>query len=138
MFIDASAIVAILNNEVDSIELLEVIMLEKKKRYVSPLVRFEATAAIARSRSGKRKPTPELFEMAGKIVSDFCDRIEARDITITHSVGEKAQEAAAKYGKFVGHPADLNFGDCFAYGCAKSYGAKLVYKGNDFSQTDLS
>jgi ribonuclease VapC len=35
------------------------------------------------------------------------------------------------------HPADLNFGDCFAYACARAYRAPLLYKGNDFAQTDL-
>jgi len=42
------------------------------------------------------------------------------------------------YGKLVGHPADLNMGDCFAYACAKVYGAQLLYKGRDFSETDLA
>ncbi len=38
----------------------------------------------------------------------------------------------------VGHKADLNFGDCFAYACAKAHRLSLLYKGNDFSQTDLA
>ena len=35
------------------------------------------------------------------------------------------------------HPARLNFGDCFAYGVAKAAGEPLLFKGNDFSQTDI-
>jgi len=49
-----------------------------------------------------------------------------------------AQEAAWTYGKTVGHPAQLNFGDCYAYACAKAYRVGLLYKGNDFSETDLA
>lgn len=40
-------------------------------------------------------------------------------------------------GKRAGHKAKLNFGDCFAYAAAKAYRLPLVYKGDDFAQTDL-
>ncbi len=49
-----------------------------------------------------------------------------------------ALDAATAYGKTVGYPADLNFGDCFAYACAKTEGLRLLYKGQDFAQTDLA
>lgn len=48
-----------------------------------------------------------------------------------------AVDAAARYGKRSSHPAQLNMGDCFAYACARVNGADLLYKGNDFVQTDL-
>lgn len=138
MFIDASAIVAILNNEAGSDEIVRRIEDNKGKRYVSPLVRFEAVAAIARLRSGERRPTPDQFKAAQEVISAFCDSIQAHDITITPIIGDKALEAAATYGKFTGHKADLNFGDCFSYACAKAYNVPLVYKGNDFVETDLA
>ena len=53
-------------------------------------------------------------------------------------LGGGALEAARTYGKAVGHEADLNFGDCFAYACAKGYRAALLYKGDDFAKTDLA
>ena len=59
-------------------------------------------------------------------------------IEITPAIGRQAVEAAAVYGKAVGHKADLNFGDCFAYAAAKASGARLVYKGDDFARTDLA
>jgi len=46
--------------------------------------------------------------------------------------------AYARYGKGTGHPAQLNFGDCFSYAAAKRVGAPLLYKGADFSHTDLA
>ena len=56
-------------------------------------------------------------------------------------VGERelrlAIDAHARYGKGR-HRAALNMGDCFAYACAKANDAKLLYKGEDFSKTDLA
>ena len=47
-----------------------------------------------------------------------------------------AADAFARYGKGR-HPAGLNFGDCFAYACAKEFQIAMLFKGNDFSQTDI-
>jgi ribonuclease VapC len=47
-----------------------------------------------------------------------------------------AAEAYKRYGKGSGHPAGLNFGDCFTYGLAKLTGEPVLFKGNDFSRTD--
>ena len=49
-----------------------------------------------------------------------------------------AYAAFALYGKGSGHPAWLNFGDLFSYALAKTRGVPLLFKGDDFSQTDLS
>ena len=48
-----------------------------------------------------------------------------------------AIEAYARFGRGSGQPACLNFGDCFAYALAKATGAPLLYKGDDFAQTDV-
>jgi len=47
-----------------------------------------------------------------------------------------AIDAYARYGKSR-HPAALNFGDCFAYACARHERVPLLYKGDDFPQTDI-
>ncbi len=138
MFIDASAIVAILNREPGADEIVRRIDDHKGERLVSPLVRFEAVAALARSRSGALRPTPEQFEAAEKIIEAFCDSIDAREVSVTPEIGQGALLAARTYGKFVGHAADLNFGDCYAYACACTHEARLVYKGDDFAKTDLA
>ena len=48
-----------------------------------------------------------------------------------------ALEAFDRYGKGRGHPARLNLGDCFMYAQAKAGGGSLLYKGDDFSKTDI-
>jgi ribonuclease VapC len=48
------------------------------------------------------------------------------------------RDAYRDFGKGSGHKADLNLGDCFAYALAKSTGEALLFKGNDFSHTDIT
>jgi len=49
-----------------------------------------------------------------------------------------ARRAYRQYGKGQGHPAALNYGDCFAYALARDAGAPLLFKGDDFSHTDVA
>ena len=51
---------------------------------------------------------------------------------------EAAYAAFVAFGKGTGHPAQLNFGDVFAYALAKTRGLPLLFKGDDFSETDIS
>jgi ribonuclease VapC len=138
MFIDASAIVAILLREEGSDEIVRRIGDIKGQIYTSPIARYEATVSLARARSGKRRPTADQVLVAKEAVNTLLTEIGTKDIHITSSIGDKAIEAAMTYGKTVGHAADLNFGDCFAYACAKAYRTRLIYKGNDFAKTDLA
>ena len=140
MFVDASVIVAVLNREPGWEELVKQLADGSDERLVSPLVRFEAVLSLARAMagSGGTKPTPKLVVEAGQVVDDFIAEIAAREIAITDEIGRAAVDAAMRYGKAVGHPADLNFGDCFAYACARTLKTKLAYKGNDFALTDLA
>jgi ribonuclease VapC len=50
---------------------------------------------------------------------------------------DAATAALTRFGRGRGHPAQLNFGDCLAYAVAKVHGVPLLFKGNDFSETDL-
>ena len=54
------------------------------------------------------------------------------------SLSRIARDAYRDFGKGSGHDASLNFGDCFAYALAKSTGEALLFKGNDFSHTDIT
>ncbi len=57
---------------------------------------------------------------------------------VTVEPARLARDAYRDYGKGSGHPAGLNFGDCFAYALAREHDDTLLYKGDDFSHTDIS
>lgn len=141
MFVDASVIVAILGREPGHEEIEKRLASSDGPFFVSPLVRFEATMALARlkaAKPAKAKRSGELLRQAEAAVDAFVEDLDAREVAISPEIGKRAIAAGAKYGKAVGHVADLNFGDCFAYACAKSLGIALLYKGNDFAHTDLA
>lgn len=142
MFIDASAIVAVLGREPGHEEIEKRLAAADGRVFVSPLVVFEAAVALARQKatgsSAGGRPSPELVRQARSAVEAFVEDVEAEEVAISPDIGRRAIEAGAMYGKAVGHAADLNFGDCFAYGCAKALGVPLLYKGNDFAHTDLA
>ncbi|RWA64674.1 type II toxin-antitoxin system VapC family toxin [Mesorhizobium sp.] len=68
----------------------------------------------------------------------FVVEINAHNVAIDEDIGSRAIDASIRYGKAVGHPADLNLGDCFAYACAKALDVPLLYRDSDFVQTDLA
>ena len=61
--------------------------------------------------------------------------IELEPVTAQHA--RTARDAFRDFGKGSGHPAGLNFGDCFSYALAAETGERLLFKGDDFSETDL-
>ena len=130
LFIDASAVVAMLAQESDAREFT--LRLDDAAELLwSPITRWEAVAGLARARTISRTTARDTVLAFGQEWS----------ITLV-SVGERedniASEAHRIYGRSSGHPARLNMGDCFAYACAKTNNARLLYKGDDFAKTDLA
>ena len=138
MFIDASVIVALLLREPGYEELEKRLADAGGPLSISPLVIFEASTSLAWQKSPKGKPSAELLHQAHKAVKAFVDDVSADEMAISPDIGSIAIDASATYGKLTGHPANLNFGDCFAYACAKTLRVPLLYKGNDFALTDLA
>ena len=58
-------------------------------------------------------------------------------VPLTTDVARTAIDGYRRYGLGIGKPACLNFGDCFSYALAKSLDQPLLYKGDDFSRTDI-
>ena len=58
-------------------------------------------------------------------------------VEVSPRSADLAFDAYRRYGRGTGHPAGLNYGDCFAYALAKQAGAPLLLKGDDFSRTDI-
>jgi ribonuclease VapC len=128
MFIDASALTAILLDEQDARELLDR-MQNYDVRITSPLAVWETVAAVARGLRRDVKASEDTVEafLALAHITVTPVSAEARHLAI---------DAFDRFGKGR-HPAALNFGDCFAYACAKLAGVPLLYKGADFLQTDI-
>jgi ribonuclease VapC len=141
IFADASAIVAVLLGESEAAILSNRFRAEVGSVYVSPMVRLEVVFALAKGfarQGGPRSVQPSDLVRADEAYAWFVERVQATEIPIDAEIGHRALEAARTYGKLVHHPAQLNLGDCFAHACAKSLGASLLYKGEDFARTDLA
>ena len=70
-------------------------------------------------------------------LDSFLRHSEILNESVTEGLARTARAAYRDYGRGSGHPAKLNFGDCFSYALAKDYDEPLLCKGNDFRQTDL-
>jgi ribonuclease VapC len=75
-------------------------------------------------------------EHAGRELDLFLHRGHFEIVPVDAVQAEIARAAFRRYGKGH-HPTGLNFGDCFSYALAKVRGAELLFKGNDFSKTDV-
>lgn len=129
MFVDASAIVAILAGEPEATRFADALD-RAEQRITSPIAVFEAVLGLCRVRHA----TVEEAE------ADVAEFLRLADITcrpITAQDAHQALVAFARYGKGRGHPAQLNLGDCFAYAAARGHDLPLLFKGNDFTQTDI-
>ena len=129
MFVDASAIVAILTNEAEAQDLAATLD-SAKEPITSPIAIWETAVSIAR-KTGRRAEA-ELPD-----VRAFLDLAEVRIMPVEMDVTAAAISAFDRYGRRSGHPADLNMGDCFAYAFAKERNIPLLYKGKDFALTDV-
>jgi ribonuclease VapC len=125
MVIDTSAVLAILQNEPERRRFNEAI--ETADTRSMSTASFVESSMILESRYGADG------------VRDFDLFISKAQITLAPVDTEQAQlarRAFRVYGKGR-HPAGLNFGDCFSYALAKSLDEPLLYKGEDFLQTDI-
>jgi ribonuclease VapC len=128
MFVDASAICAILLDEPEADALIAKLDAAAAP-FTSPLALFEATLAVARARQGN-------VPAARRDIARFLATTGMEVRAIAAPEYEAALDAFERYGKGR-HPARLNLGDCFAYACARTHGVPLLFKGDDFPQTDV-
>ena len=118
MFLDASAIVAILLRLPGHKAILDQLEKHDGAIFSSALVRFEAVAMILRATS--RATTEDASRDVEQTVNDLLKVVAARDIPITSQIGSVALEAAAN-SRAAGQGEQLTFGKCFARACARSY-----------------
>jgi len=128
IFVDASALVSLAAQEEDALDLAGVLD-NDRARLTSPIALWETVAGLCRS---------HIFsvESARNRVKGLCDLFGLEIVGIGEREYDLALEAYAEFGKGR-HPAALNMGDCFAYACARAHSAALLFKGEDFSRTDV-
>lgn len=128
MFIDASVLVAMLTDEEDA--RLYAARLEKPASCItSPAAIWETVINCSRI-LGISIPEMEIE------VQSFLAELNIQIMPITPEAAHLAIDAFNRFGKGR-HPAQLNFGDCMSYACARHYRLPLLFKGNDFAQTDI-
>ena len=128
MFVDASAIVAILTGESDAG--IQAGRLEAARQPTTSAVAvFEAAAGVARKKACSITVARDsMFRFLSAAGGDMAP-IREREAVL-------ALEAFDRFGKGR-HPAALNMGDCFAYACAHAFSVPLLFMGDDFARTDL-
>ena len=124
--VDASAIVAIYLDEPEA-EAFKARIASATVSLMSPVNYWEVTTTV-RGRSGEAA-----VGAVERLMTDLGIVVEP----ISLEQGRAAVTAAGRFGRGF-HPAKLNMGDCFAYALSKATGAPLLFKGNDFPQTDIS
>lgn len=125
MVIDTSALVAILCDEPDASR-IEAAIESDPVRLVSAGTLLE-TSIVIEARFG---------EAGGRELDLMIHKANIEIVAFDREQAELARDAYRRFGKGR-HPAALNFGDCFAYALCASRGESLLFKGNDFRDTDL-
>ena len=123
--VDTSALIAILDREPDAALYAEAIA-ETDSPLISAATLLELHIVMLNRHGGRAG------QLVDRLIQDAGFQIE--HFTAQHL--ELAREAYARYGKGR-NSAGLNYGDCFSYALAKATGLPLLFKGEDFSKTDL-
>ena len=125
MIIDASAFLAIVLNEADGRRYADVIV-GSERRLMPTVTWFEASLVVDTCRG----------EFARSRFQTIVCGLGITFMPFTLEHAEKARVARRTYGRGR-HAADPNFGDCMVYAVAKHEGEPLLFRGNDFAQTDI-
>lgn len=126
MVLDTSALLAILFAEPESEAMVRAVA-DDERRLVGAATWVEASAVMVARKGG-----------AGEVALDaLLDRLEAEVVPMSVGAARLARLAYARFGRGIGDPAVLNYGDCLAYGVAMAEREPLLCKGDDFSRTDV-
>jgi ribonuclease VapC len=128
--VDTSSVVAIFRQEADASSHAEAIGADDQPRMSAATV-LETSMVL---RGLKRISAAE----AERWLDEFLQAASIQVEPVTREQADIARQAHVRFGKGTGHAAQLNFGDCFAYALARTLSAPLLYKGDDFSLTDLA
>ena len=125
MIVDTSALLAILYQEEDAERFVTALV-------TAPVCRISAANFLEAAINVDTHGDPE----ASRQLDAFIRQAGIEIAAVTLDQAQIARQAYLDFGKGR-HKAALNFGDCFAYALARATGEPLLFKGNDFSYTDL-
>ena len=125
MIVDSSALLAILFSEPDARRHAAAIMSASPCRI--SVANVLETSIVVEGRGG---------DSAAHELDTLLEKAEVELVPVTVEHLEAARRAWRRFGRG-NHPAALNFGDCFAYALARATGEPLLFKGDDFAQTDI-
>jgi ribonuclease VapC len=126
MIVDTSALIAIIKGETEA-DALALAMETADVLRISAGTYFEASIVTDGYRNPKLGARLDEIIVHSKIVID----------PVTAEQAKIARQAYRDYGRGSGHPANLNFGDCFSYALAREKREPMLWKGDDFGHTDL-
>lgn len=130
MYVEPSALVAVLLEEPDR-DLLLAKLVHAEHPVISVIGKVEATLSVGKSLGD--------YSAAAAIVSEMLNRLDIGVLDVSTEIFDEVIKCYARYGRGTGHSAKLNFGDCFSYAAAKKFADGLIlFKGDDFSKTDLT
>ncbi|QTN19127.1 type II toxin-antitoxin system VapC family toxin [Brevundimonas sp. AJA228-03] len=125
MVIDTSALIAIIQNEPEA-RAFDASIRTSSTRLISTATVLEIVSVLTRRLGYDARPIIDHLRADYRLVVVGVDQDQ---MTV-------ACEAMVRFGRSR-HPAALNFGDCFAYALSKTSGEPLLFKGDDFSRTDI-
>ncbi|MFB8189252.1 type II toxin-antitoxin system VapC family toxin [Microbacterium sp. NPDC055988] len=125
MIVDSSALVAVLMAEPEADEMSD--LLESRSFSLSAATLTECTIVL-RSKGGEAKMLA---------LDELLEATRATVVPVDEAQARLAGGAYARYGRGSGHPARLNYGDCFSYALAITRDEPLLFKGDDFVHTDV-
>jgi ribonuclease VapC len=126
MIVDSSALVAILRREPEKQKFIQALMDATEVR-ISAATYFETSIVIDSARD----------PITSRMLDDLIENSKIAIEPVTAEQARIARQAYRDFGKSSGHPAQLNFGDCFSYALARVKREPLLYKGDDFGRTDV-
>ena len=127
MIVDTSVLIAILKGEPEADQFATVLANPKSSLALSAASYLEAGIVV------DRNDNAALSARLDDLLKAFAIEIAP----VTASQAKLARAAYRQFGKGTGHPAGLNFGDCFSYALAMESGTPLLFKGADFAATDV-
>lgn len=126
MIVDTSALVAILRKEPEE-RIFAKTLDEAETLSISAATYLELSIII----DSRRDPA------ISREIDDLLERFSIAIEPVTVEQAHIARQAYRDYGRGSGHPANLNFGDCFSYALARAKREPILFKGDDFGHTDL-